>query len=96
MNLKNKPPIFVSGSIAKDLERMSKAALMDIVVDACRRMYGEDVWNENPYACLSDLCDVPLKHRGDPNPWKGSPGTAAIGSAFDERPHMKLREAGEA
>jgi hypothetical protein len=85
-----KQPIFATSVASRELERLSKAALMDIVVDCCKRMFGEDVYEANQNACLNEVCQVVLRHRGDKNPWEHSSGTAQIGAAFDEKPYHRI------
>jgi hypothetical protein len=41
MNLKNQPPIFVHEAYRAEIEKLSKAALMDIVWDLAQRCAGE-------------------------------------------------------
>lgn len=69
MSTRHKPPIFIDNPAAKQLRRLSKAALIDVVIDAAKRMHGETTYEEYPRACLDDVCAVPLRHRGDRNPW---------------------------
>jgi hypothetical protein len=41
MNLKNQPPIFVHEAYRAEIEKLSNAALMDIVWDLAQRCAGE-------------------------------------------------------
>lgn len=85
-----KQPMFARSPWERQLESLSKSALMDVVVDCCKRMFGEDVYAKNQKACINEVVDVILRHRGDKNPFQHASGTVAIGSAFDERPHERL------
>jgi hypothetical protein len=42
MNLKNKPPLFVPRQFQSEIEKLSKAALMDMVWDLATRAAGAD------------------------------------------------------
>lgn len=84
-----KGSLFASEPSERELHRLSKAALIDIVIDCCKRMYGEDVYADEMNACLNDACQAILRERGDKNPWAYSPGTAVVGAAFDDRPHER-------
>lgn len=62
MNLKNKPPIFVPPQHQRELEQLSKAALMDVVWDYATRISG----SVDPEAIMTELRaerDVILTHR---------------------------------
>lgn len=48
MNLKNQPPLFVPREYRAEIEKLSKAALMDIAWDFAQRCAAQDpAWNEN-------------------------------------------------
>ena len=53
MNLKNQPPVFVPPEYWAELERISKAALMDIAWDYARQMTGPD----DPAAVMTSLME---------------------------------------
>ncbi len=86
-----KKPIYANGETARDLDRLSKAALIDVVVDCCKRMFGEDVWEESTAACLYEVCHAPLRERGDKCPFPSSQDSLEMGAAFDEKPYAKLK-----
>ncbi len=87
-----KHPIFVDSPATREIERLSKAALTDCLIDCCKRMYGEDVFADSPSACLNDACRTVLRMREDKNPWGHARGTESIGSRFDAEPHIKPRK----
>jgi hypothetical protein len=87
-----KPALFVDSPASKELHRLSKAALIDVVIDCCKRMFGEDVFAESPNACLNEVCQHPLRMRRDKNPWDGASGTAIVGQRFDDEPYKRLGE----
>lgn len=43
MNLKNRPPVFVPDEIRREIEKLSKAALMDMVWDYAVQIASADV-----------------------------------------------------
>lgn len=87
--MNKKDPIFIDSPSSKELLRLSKNALIDVVIDCCKRMFGEDVFEESPSACLNEVCHTTLRMRGDKNPWDGASGTAQVGQAFDDRPYER-------
>ena len=49
-----KPPLFAVRPAELELERLSKAALVDVVIDCCKGMFAEDVFADRPASCLAD------------------------------------------
>lgn len=47
MNLKNKPPVFVPAQFQVEIEKLSKAALMDMVWDYAQSCSAADVMNDD-------------------------------------------------
>jgi hypothetical protein len=72
-----------------ELDSLSRAALIEIVIDCCKRMYSEEVYRDATSACLNDACQATLRERQDHNPWKDAAGTAMVGFRFDEKPHLR-------
>lgn len=56
MNLKNKPPVFVPAEYRAEIEKLSKAALMDVVWDMAKQLTpaGDDGYE----APASDVIDI--------------------------------------
>lgn len=64
MNLKNQQPIFVPGEYCAEIERLSKAALMDIVWDmATLLVSGETPTNADVMAKVRQMAEIILHHR---------------------------------
>ena len=62
MNLKNQPPIFVPAEYRAEIERFSKAALMDMVWDLCTlRAVSTD--GEEIIAVVREVADIVQTHR---------------------------------
>lgn len=52
MNLKNQPPLFVPREYRAEIEKLSKAALMDIVWDFATRCHGHE---DDPQGIIIEL-----------------------------------------
>ena len=52
MNLKNRPPIFVPEQLQGEIEKLSKAALMDMVWDLAARCAGCDGGHPQAHAAI--------------------------------------------
>jgi hypothetical protein len=64
MNLKNQPPIFVHEAYRAEIEKLSKAALMDIVWDLAQRCAGET--DDRPWQIMEEIqrtADVIMTYR---------------------------------
>jgi hypothetical protein len=64
MNLKNQPPIFVAPSFVSEMEKLSKAALMDIAWDMAVRLARDDSLNAG--AAIAEIrytAKIILTHR---------------------------------
>lgn len=63
MNLKNKPPVFVPRCYAAEVEKMSKAALMDLVWDLAVALTGTE---DEPAVMktVRERAEIVLRYRG--------------------------------
>jgi hypothetical protein len=63
MNLKNQPPAFVPVEYVRELDKLSKAALMDLVWDFATRCHGHE---DDPQGIMIELrrsAEIVLEHR---------------------------------
>lgn len=66
MNLKNKPPVFVPAEFRGEIEKLSKAALMDMVWDYARQVCCAESLGDPDNATMNELRerrDIILAHR---------------------------------
>lgn len=63
MNLKNHPPMFVPPQFRREVEKLSKAALMDIAWDYAMRTVGEDGGPDKTMAELRETRDIIVGYR---------------------------------
>jgi hypothetical protein len=69
MNLKNQPPIFVPEQFQAEIERFSKAFLMDMVWDFARRGMVDD--DANTMGRIRETAEVVKIYRDrEARPWK--------------------------
>lgn len=63
MNLKNTPPIFVPGQFRAEIEKLSKAALMDLVWDYATTSASDPSDSESIMSDLRTRRDIIIEHR---------------------------------
>lgn len=66
MNLKNVPPVFVPSAYIDEMEKLSKAALMDLVWDFAILSGGAESDPERTMAIFRARAAVVLLHRANP------------------------------
>lgn len=63
MHLKNKPPIFIPAAYCAEIEKLSKAALMDLVWDLCGQLCGEAENADLTIKQFRASAEIVLSHR---------------------------------
>jgi len=63
MHLAAKPPVFVPAEYRNEIEKLSKAALMDMVWDYCVRTSGEDSGASGAIAEFRATREIILRYR---------------------------------
>lgn len=64
MHLRAKPPVFVPHEYWNELEKLSKATLMDMVWDYCVRTAGEDAGHEGAISEFRATRSIIQNYRG--------------------------------
>lgn len=63
MNLKNRPPVFVPREFQREMEKLSKAALMDMVWDYAQQVSGDFNSPEATMRAFRIRREIVLMHR---------------------------------